>query len=160
MSDAQKDFDADQYKAVDKAEGYKTFFNISLLQFELIDKPSFKRLIGSNLQDKSVIDYGCGNGGSTKFLADLGPSKLVGVDLSETMIDMAIKDCKSDPNYSFVDFYVRDCSKPVDLGQFDIVFSRYFLHYGQTKEMLFGNNLQEIVIKGQNNFPNFVPLKR
>lgn len=136
MSVEVNNYEPEQYKSIDKAEGYKTFFDKSLLQFELIDKPSIKRLIGNDLRGKSVIDFACGNGGTTRFLADLGPSKLIGVDLSQTMIDLAIRDYKSNPRYSFVDFYVRDCSEPVDLGQFDLVFSRHLLNYARTKEIL------------------------
>lgn len=129
---------AKQYSTIEKAEGYKKYFNSCALEFELIQKPSIVGLIGKSLKDKEVIDYACGNGESTKFLSDLNPSKLVGVDVSQTMIDLAIKECSSHPTYSKIDYHVRDCSQPVDLGQFDLVFSRHLLNYPQTKEILFG----------------------
>ena len=127
-----------QYDSLEKADGYRKYFNSRLTEFDLIHKPSTIRLLGKSLEGKEVIDYACGNGGSTKLLLELNPSKLVGIDLSEIMIDLAIKEFASHPDKSKTEFYVRDCSKPVNLGQFDLVFSRLLLHYAPTKEILFG----------------------
>ncbi len=42
-----------------------------------------------DLSGKSVLEIGCGNGGSLKYVADLGTTELWGLDISESQIERA-----------------------------------------------------------------------
>ncbi len=50
----------------------------------------FLRLVG-DIRNKSVADFGCGDGFFTRILAQNFPSEVVGIDYSEPMIKKAIE---------------------------------------------------------------------
>ncbi|MEK6905916.1 MAG: class I SAM-dependent methyltransferase [Nanoarchaeota archaeon] len=57
---------------------------------EFIRLPMFLRLVG-DIRNKSVADFGCGDGFFTRILAQNFPSEVVGIDYSEPMIKKAIE---------------------------------------------------------------------
>ena len=97
-----------------------------------------------------IIDIGCGSGMSTLPLKKrFTESEIVGVDLSENMLDKARK------SISGVTWMQRDCSRKLnDLGTFDLVFSNAFIQWipnqeefiKNTKELLNENGVFAIQI--------------
>jgi SAM-dependent methyltransferase len=128
----------DQYATENIAENYRLFLKSRESELKYVQIPSIRRLLNGSLKGQRVIDMACGNGGSTRILADLEPEELIGVDLSEEQVKVAQQLSSKDPKYAKIQYLVRDCSKPLELGQFDLVFSKHLLNYGSTKEILNG----------------------
>jgi len=80
----------------------------------------FKKLVRS---DSAVLDVGCGNGRSMKFLAPL-VNKIVGIDCDEEMLGAAKKLLFGVPNTQLIigDFMEMDFEK-----EFDLTFASYNL---------------------------------
>lgn len=127
-----------QYLSKDRADHYVTYQMGRGLQERYVQIPSIRKLLGGSLKGMRVLDLACGNGSSTRILADLEPDELVGVDLSDEQIQLAKKFSANDPKYTNIEYLVRDCSKPLGLGQFDLVFSKHLLNYCNSSELLNG----------------------
>ncbi|MFA6476118.1 MAG: methyltransferase domain-containing protein [Candidatus Paceibacterota bacterium] len=100
-----------------------------------IYKPSLLKAIG-NIEDKKIIDLGCGDGFFTREIKLLGASEVVGVDLSPEMIKLANEKEKENP--LGIRYEVGDISKLNKLGEFDMAVGGFILHYSKTKEELLG----------------------
>ena len=89
-----------------------------------------------------IIDIGCGSGMSTLPLKKrFTESEIVGVDLSENMLDKARK------SISGVTWIQRDCSRKLNnLGTFDLVFSNAFIQWIPNQEE-FIKNTKELLNK-------------
>lgn len=76
------------------------------------------------LKDLSVISIGCGNGVDAEYLKDQGASRVVGIDISDRLIEIAKTDHPS------IDFHVMDMEK-LDFpdGSFDLAYSSLVFHY-------------------------------
>jgi SAM-dependent methyltransferase len=79
-----------------------------------------------DLADKRVLDLGCGFGAFCRFATDQGAKSVLGIDLSEKMLETARQRTKS-PAVT----YRRGDLDNLDLGgeTFDIVFSSLAFHY-------------------------------
>lgn len=88
--------------------------------------PAFQRLLPASLRDKRVLDLGCGLGYFAREARARGAREVVGVDLSERMLDAA-RARTNDPAIS----YVRAELEQFDPGDatFDVVVSSLALHY-------------------------------
>jgi ubiquinone/menaquinone biosynthesis C-methylase UbiE len=84
----------DDYKAI--ADDYNEFDENALSLWRL-GYPLVTDLLG-NLKGKSVLDYGCGTGIFSRFLASKG-ANVSGVDVSENMIRVATKTGKGNIAY-------------------------------------------------------------
>ena len=94
-----------------KKDSYREYFN----------NPAFFRFI-DNLDGKTVLDAGCGEGYNTRLLAKKG-AKTVGIDISPRMIELARQEEKRKPlgiHYKVTSF--SDLS-PFNDGAFDVVVS-------------------------------------
>lgn len=90
-------------------------------------------LVG-NVTGKSVLDLACGEGFHTRLLKQHGASRVVGVDISAGMIDLARKEEAQRP--LGIEYHEQD-AKGLDLHeQFDLVFAAYLLNYASTREEL------------------------
>lgn len=118
-----------QYNTSEKAINYDDWTNESI-HMEHLAKASLLKLIG-NLKDKTLIDYACGSGYHTQIFAQKA-QKVVGIDISELMIQVA----KKRPSLSNTEFHVRNCEEILNLGEYDVVSAVYLLNYAKTKEML------------------------
>ncbi|KAF3901779.1 hypothetical protein AA313_de0204332 [Arthrobotrys entomopaga] len=81
-----------------------------------------------NFENASVLDLACGTGIGLRILKSLGASKLVGVDISPQMLEIA-KATVPD-----ITVHTADCSKPLDHlglepGSFDVVLGFWLLNY-------------------------------
>jgi len=86
---------------------------------EEMNNPAAFRIIG-NVRDKHVLDLSCGEGYNTRILAKRG-AKVVGVDFSEKMIELARQREKNE-NLGII-YYVSDAAdlKEFENERFDVV---------------------------------------
>jgi len=76
----------------------------------------------NNCSGKKVLDYGCGNGIHSVFLAKCG-AQVVGIDLAEKQIEIARDRVKLEGLEEKTSFLIRDCEKTeFPDNSFDIVF--------------------------------------
>jgi ubiquinone/menaquinone biosynthesis C-methylase UbiE len=98
-----------------------------------IESFSLFNLLGDPV-GKSVLDLACGEGFHTRVLRQKGAARVVGVDISTAMIDLAREAEARAP--LGIDYVVGDV-KELDLKQtFDVVFAAYLLNYAQTESEL------------------------
>ena len=88
--------------------------------------PAFQRLLPASLQDKRVLDLGCGVGYFAREARARGAREVVGVDISERMLDEA-RSRTSDPGITYVRAEL-DRFAPRE-ATFDLVVSSLALHY-------------------------------
>lgn len=88
-----------------------------------LEVPAMAKLLENSVKNKDVLDLGCGSGVSTKNLVTWG-ANVVGIDISEKMIDIAKNDLPG------IDFFVEDMEK-THFGDsaFDVVSSSLVLQY-------------------------------
>jgi len=85
-------------------------------------------VLGS-VSGKSVLDLACGEGFYSRILKHHGSDRVVGVDLSQGMIDLARKQETESP--LGIDYFAND-ARDLDLNEkFDVVFAAYLLNYSQ-----------------------------
>lgn len=93
----------------------------------------------SPIQDKKVLDIGCGNGIQGIYIfSKYNPSKYVGIDISTENINIA-NNKKEERNISNILFYVDDAQKlsHIDDNSFDVVISiESALHYPEKVKFL------------------------
>ena len=113
---------ADQYKE-SKLEEWRTHIE----QFTLL------QMLG-DVSGKSVLDFACGEGYYTRVLRRLGAQPVVGVDLSQGMIDLAeTEEGRSALGIS----YRQGDARSITLSEpCDIVFAAYLLHYAKNYDEL------------------------
>jgi ubiquinone/menaquinone biosynthesis C-methylase UbiE len=81
---------------------------------------------GFDTQPKKILDVGCGDGLYTDFLQReySGGVPVIGIDISETMIETARK------IYDDIDFRLENMNKmSLATAEVDVVFSRFSVHY-------------------------------
>lgn len=78
------------------------------------------------LQGKTVLDLGCGYGWHSKFAADQGAASVLGLDLSERMIEEARRRNPA-PNVIYRVCGLEEYDYPE--GAYDLVISNLVLHY-------------------------------
>lgn len=74
-------------------------------------------------RDKIILDYGCGNGVHSVFLAKSGAKRVIGIDLSEKSLEIARERIRREGLEGKVEFNLMDCEN-MDFSEnsFDIVF--------------------------------------
>jgi ubiquinone/menaquinone biosynthesis C-methylase UbiE len=95
---------------------------------------SYNNLLG-NLNGLSVLDLACGEGFYSRRIKQKGADRVIGVDISTKMIELARqKDASAPLN---IDYLVGDVLTLGKIGNFDLVVASYLLNYAQNKEQLF-----------------------
>lgn len=89
----------------------------------LEEKPALFSL-APDLEGKAVLDFGCGYAENCAEFKRLGASRVVGIDISEKMLEVAKKE---NTDIEFIRGDMSDLSC-VD-GRFDVVFSSLAVHY-------------------------------
>jgi ubiquinone/menaquinone biosynthesis C-methylase UbiE len=98
-----------------------------------IEAFTLAELVG-DLSGKSVLDLACGEGFHTRALKQKGAGRIVGVDVSAGMIDLARQEEARRP--LGIEYVVADV-KGLELHEtFDLVFAAYLLNYASTREEL------------------------
>lgn len=118
MKNTQNIYDNDAF-----FEGYmKLRENPDNMNINLVNPAFFS--LAPDLTGKVVLDLGCGYGENcAKFLC-LGAEKVVGIDISEKMLDIA----KAETNG--IEYILADMNNLSDItGKYDVVFSSMAVHY-------------------------------
>jgi ubiquinone/menaquinone biosynthesis C-methylase UbiE len=84
-----------------------------------------------DLTGRSVVDLACGEGHYTRILRQHGASKIVGVDLSEGMIELARAQEAAAP--MGIDYVVQDGRKMELAEQFELAVAAYLLNYAKDR---------------------------
>jgi len=80
---------------------------------------SFKNLISGSISNKVVLDLGCGYGYLTRYLKIWGAKEVLGVDISEPMINLARKEKKESPiGVNYLQSSIQELGK---VNSFDII---------------------------------------
>ena len=79
-----------------------------------------------DLTGKRVLDLGCGFGWHCRFAREMGASSVLGIDLSEKMLDRARAET-DDPAIEYRRVAIEDLDLPI--GSFDVVLSSLAFHY-------------------------------
>ncbi|WP_313893245.1 class I SAM-dependent methyltransferase [Psychrobacillus sp.] len=90
----------------------------------------FKSLI-PELQNKHVLDLGCGYGWHCRFASEQQASSVIGVDISEKMLLQA-NELTDDPTISYLRMPIEDIN--FSNSQFDVVISSLAFHYIESFE--------------------------
>ncbi len=106
-------------------EEYQSLRKNAFSANELIEIPQLFELIG-DVTNLSILDLGCGTGKHDKKLIEMGAKKVVGIDLSNNMINEAIKSTNSDK----IEYKVMPMQNIDELDEkFDLVVSSLAIHY-------------------------------
>ena len=96
-------------------------------QFNETDKALVSALESVGVQDKEIVDLGCGDGLHARLIKEMGAAHVTGVDVNEKMIELAKEKGAEDPD---VEFFVADGRNlPVEDDSADIVVSNFVVHY-------------------------------
>lgn len=108
----------------------------------IIDELPERRLFGYSLETvegdvagMDVLDLACGTGVFTRKLQQRGARRVVGVDQSEAMIELARRDEAAHP--LGIEYRVADVAEMGRVGEFDLVTAFALLHYSPTEAALF-----------------------
>jgi toxoflavin synthase len=100
---------------------------------EHVERSTLFELIG-DLKDKDVLDLACGEGFYTRLIKRAGAARVVSVDISAGMIDLARQE--ETRQLLGIDYVVQDAKK-ADFGESsDLVVAAYLLNYASSKEEL------------------------
>lgn len=80
------------------------------------------------LKGKRMLDLGCGYGWHCVYAAEHGAKEIVGVDISNKMLEMAANKCEGLP-IKFINSSMEDLVFPKE--SFDLIFSSLAFHYVQ-----------------------------
>lgn len=90
--------------------------------------------LSGDLKNKTVLDLACGEGHYTRKLKRAGAEKVLGVDISSEMIQLAEQE--EWELYTGCRYLVYDVTQMPILGEFDLVSAMYLLNYARSKEEL------------------------
>ncbi|HCU88674.1 MAG TPA: class I SAM-dependent methyltransferase [Gammaproteobacteria bacterium] len=116
------DYIADKYKE-SKLEGWRTY----------IEQYTLLQILG-DISGKSALDYACGEGHYTRVLRRLGAESVLGVDLSQSMIDLAKAEESRSP--LGIRYLQGDARFTALTESSDIVFAAYLLNYAKSPQEL------------------------
>jgi SAM-dependent methyltransferase len=119
----------------DIAEQYRQTTASPLRRF--IESYTLLRLVG-DVRGRSVLDLGCGEGFFSRRFIQLGARRVVGVDISPAMIELARSREREDPlGVEYICADVKDLAGELSgIERFDIVAAAYLLHYSTTEQEL------------------------
>lgn len=96
--------------------------------------PTVKRLLSGQVEGRSVLDLACGTGYYSRLFIQWGAAKVVGVDVSDTMI-AAAREAEAKAPLG-IEYRVADAAELPRLGAFDLAAATYLLHYVETPEAM------------------------
>lgn len=106
-------------------DGYKKIRESEENANDLFEIPALLSLL-PDLKGKTVLDLGCGFGEHCKLFVEMGARAVVGVDLSQKMLEIAKKE-NAHPQIAYINMAIEDisCLKQ----KFDVVVSSLAFHY-------------------------------
>lgn len=87
-----------------------------------------------DISGKSILDLGCGEGIYSRKFQKHGASRVVGVDISPKMIELAAEEEAREA--LGIEYIVSDMCKLGKIDSFDLVCAAFSLNHAQTKEQL------------------------
>ncbi len=106
-------------------EGYRQIRARKNNHNDLLEQPAMRALL-PDLNGKTVLDLGCGYGRNCADAAARGARRVVGIDLSERMLEVARRE-NAGPN---IIYQRMDLARAGELGEsFDLVYSSLAFHY-------------------------------
>jgi ubiquinone/menaquinone biosynthesis C-methylase UbiE len=113
---------AEQYKR-SKQQPWRTFVECFTLMV-LVGDP----------RGMSVLDVACGEGFYTRMIRQRGAARVVGVDLSHGMIDLA---CRQETQHQLgIEYVVGDARELAGTDSFDLSVAAYLLNYARSRDEL------------------------
>lgn len=124
-------------------EGYKKIRENECNYNKNIELPAILSLL-PNLKNKKVLDLGCGYGEHCKIYLEKGAKRVVGIDISKKMIDIAKLE-----NKDFKIEYMNVAMEEIDSisEKFDLVASSLAFHYVEDFEKLL-KNIYDLLFDG------------
>lgn len=104
---------------------YTTLRESGVTYNDFVEQPAIKSIMPS-LQGKSVLDLGCGDGHFSKYCIENGAESVIGVDISNNMIERA-KKLNQDDNIEFMCIPMEDLR--LTNQEFDLIISSLSIHY-------------------------------
>ncbi|WP_353931854.1 class I SAM-dependent methyltransferase [Okeanomitos corallinicola TIOX110] len=98
-----------------------------------IERYTYFNMLG-DVRGKSILDLACGEGIYSREFKKKGAALVVGVDISEKMIELA-KQEEAKQKFD-IQYIVADVMELGKIGDFDLVVASYLLNYAQTEEQL------------------------
>lgn len=106
-------------------EGYKSIRERVVNANNLFEIPALLSML-PELKGKRVLDLGCGFGEHCKLFVDCGAKKVVGIDISSKMLEVA----KQKNSHSKIDYIHMPIENIAEIKEsFDVVVSSLALHY-------------------------------
>lgn len=105
--------------------GYSKLERFGAGWIKAYERPSFLALLPA-AAGKRILDLGCGVGQLANYLAQQGAADVVGVDLSERMLELARADY-AHPKLTFARASMEEAAFPPN--RFDLVVSSFAFHY-------------------------------
>lgn len=113
---------------------YKQATSLDQLPCRLyVENYTYFNMIG-DVTGKSILDLACGEGLYTRKFKQKGAAKVVGVDISEKMLELAREEELQDS--LGLEFIQGDACNLGKIGSFDLVVASYLLNHASTKEQL------------------------
>ena len=106
-------------------EGYRKLREREVNSNNLFEIPTLYALL-PDLEGRKVLDLGCGSGERCIDYIRRGAAKVVGVDISEKMLEVANRE-NNDANITYLNMTMEDIGNME--GTFDVVISSLALHY-------------------------------
>jgi len=108
-------------------DSYKELRSTDTCLNDLLEQPVMKELL-PDLKGKTVLDIGCGYGHNCLDFVKRGASKVVGIDISEKMLDVAKKE-SANPDIEYKRMNMNEISS-LNM-KFDLVYSSLAIHYAE-----------------------------
>ena len=113
-------------------EGYKAIRDRETNLNDLLEQPAMKRLL-PDVTGKAVLDLGCGYGHNCVDFIERGAKKVVGIDISKKMLEVANRE-SSHEKIEYINMSMTDISSlPC---KFDLIYSSLAFHYIEDFEKL------------------------
>lgn len=113
-------------------EGYKKIRNNPHSHNNMLEKPALFSML-PNVKDLTILDLGCGYGENCRELKRLGARHVVGIDISEKMLEVANKENKSD-GIEYICISMENISSLNH--KYDLILSSLAIHYVQDFDKL------------------------
>lgn len=126
-------FSSTQYNSI--SSEYDAVNNLPISRAIVIN---VERVLSEHVKGAKVLELACGTGFFTRHLLDWGAASVVGVDISQGMIDVAQAELSKSSDASRCQFMLADCTQPFNIGAggFDLVFAAWLLNYSADEAMM------------------------
>lgn len=105
--------------------GYKKIRENQVNANNLFEIPALFSMM-PNLKDKTILDLGCGFGEHCKGFVENGAKKVIGIDISEKMLEIA-KQENADSKITYINMPMENIFELTE--KFDIIISSLAFHY-------------------------------